>query len=81
MRDGIEETEQSPFSAMDLLVANIKEVTGLSYWNSARGGHILHSEADYVLVHANREMQQRIDQFLEDLGRFVGASPGVRRRR
>ncbi len=52
-------------------VANIKEATGLYYWR--QDGQILVLQPGYLLVRANREMQQHVDQLLEDIRKFVPA--------
>ena len=70
-RTGGEGEDPIIFVELDQLILNLKDATGIDYWESEGGGTIADAEAGYLLVHANRKMHAQIDRVLEDLRRFA----------
>jgi general secretion pathway protein D len=69
-RTGGESEDKVAVVEPDLLVQNIKEFTGVDYWEEEGGGTIEATDTGYLIINANSEMHQEVTSLLNDVRRF-----------
>lgn len=72
-RTGGESDEKIAYVEPDTLVANIKDATDPTYWDTEGGGKMEYADGGYLLVTANPAMQRKVASYLDDQRRFATA--------